>query len=152
MGPFGRNGRDFTDQPVIGQWACALPQDTLLSLAEQLLEIPRPSLEEALVLELAETNVVADTIDGKRCIFLPHLWRAEQVIAGGCIDWPGAAAMAGDQRRQGRSLGGGQAGGGAGTVLGRNGDWNVKFVPLAVSFQEVVHSDLTEDNLLRLHN
>ena len=92
-----RAGISYALMEAVGDGHCALPQDTLLSLAEQLLEIPRPSLEEALVLELAEANVVADTIDGKRCIFLPHLWRAEQVIAGGCIDWPGGS-------RHGRSI------------------------------------------------
>ncbi len=74
---------------------CALPEDELLSLAESLLDIPRVSLVEALALEVAEGNVTAGTIGGRGCVFLPHLWQAEQTIAervralaAGVPPWP----------------------------------------------------------------
>ena len=74
---------------------CALPEDELLSLAQSLLEIPREPLEEALGLEVAEGNVTAGTIGARRCVFLPHLWQAEQAIAeriralaAGVPPWP----------------------------------------------------------------
>jgi exodeoxyribonuclease V alpha subunit len=52
----------------------------LLTQAEQLLEIPRPTLAEAVSREVADGLVVADAIDGRRCLFLAHLWRAERLI------------------------------------------------------------------------
>jgi exodeoxyribonuclease V alpha subunit len=78
---------------------CALPEDELLPLAENLLEIPREPLVEALALEVAEGNVTTGTINGKGCAFLPHLWQAEQaiaerirVLASGKPPWPGMEA------------------------------------------------------------
>jgi exodeoxyribonuclease V alpha subunit len=60
---------------------CGLPEDLLLTQAEQLLEIPRPILAEAVSRrEVADGLVVADTLDGRRCLFLAHLWRAERMI------------------------------------------------------------------------
>jgi exodeoxyribonuclease V alpha subunit len=74
---------------------CALPEDELLSLAGSLLEISREPLAEALGLEVAEGNVTAGTIGGRGCVFLPHLWQAEQAIAeriralvAGVPPWP----------------------------------------------------------------
>jgi len=53
----------------------------LLVQAVKLLEIPSAILTEALQAELATGSVVADTIEARRCMFLTHLWRAEQLIA-----------------------------------------------------------------------
>ncbi|MBV8450974.1 MAG: AAA family ATPase, partial [Deltaproteobacteria bacterium] len=57
-----------------------LPEDQLLTQAEKLLEIPRPTLAEAASREVADGLVVADELDGRRCLFLAHLWRAERLI------------------------------------------------------------------------
>ena len=60
---------------------CGLPQDELVQTARQLLEIPAPRIEAALGLELLDKEVVSDTVDGRQCIFLAGLYRAERVIA-----------------------------------------------------------------------
>ncbi len=68
-----RAGISYALMEAVRDGHCALPEDDLLTLAEKLLD--------ALRLELQENFVVADSIDKRRCIFLPHLWRAEQIIA-----------------------------------------------------------------------
>jgi exodeoxyribonuclease V alpha subunit len=72
-----------------------LPLDELVPMAEQLLEIPASLIEEALGLELEAREVVADEVDGHRCIFLAGLHRAERAIADrlralqeGALPWP----------------------------------------------------------------
>ena len=60
---------------------CGLPDDDLLTLAEKLLEVDRPLLTDALALETREGNVVAETVVGRACVFLPHLLAAENAIA-----------------------------------------------------------------------
>ncbi len=60
---------------------CGLPQDDLCKLAQSLLEVPAKLAEEALARELEDGSVVADTVDGQDCIFLTHLYRAEEGIA-----------------------------------------------------------------------
>lgn len=60
---------------------CGLPEDDLLTLAEKLLEVERGLLQEALRLESGEGMVVADTVDDRACVFLPHLRAAEDAIA-----------------------------------------------------------------------
>ena len=76
-----RAGITYALMEAVSDGHCALPAERLLELAEQLLEIPKPLLAEALALELREETVIADTIEALPCIFLPHLWRAEQTIA-----------------------------------------------------------------------
>ncbi len=94
-----RAGISYALMEAVGDGHCALPESNLLALAEQLLEIPQAQLTDALAMELVEGNVEADTIGEQRCIFLPHLWRAEQVIAGrlatlasGTPPWPAIEA------------------------------------------------------------
>ena len=60
---------------------CGLPEAELLTLAQKLLEVERGLLAEALALELAGGSVVADTVNGQPCVFLPHLRHAEGAIA-----------------------------------------------------------------------
>ena len=60
---------------------CGLPRDELLALAEKLLGVPPPLVEEALGLELTEGTVVRDRVDGRECVFLASLHRAEGLIA-----------------------------------------------------------------------
>jgi exodeoxyribonuclease V alpha subunit len=60
---------------------CGLPADELILLAQKLLEVPPDLVETALGLELQDGTVVADDLDGRRCIFLGALYRAEREIA-----------------------------------------------------------------------
>ena len=60
---------------------CGLPTEELRALAAALLEIPAEVVDAALALELAEGAVVADTVEGRACVFLAGLYRAEQGIA-----------------------------------------------------------------------
>src|SRR5207248_9312187 len=60
---------------------CGLPHEELLALRVQLLEVPAEVVETALSLELQEGAVIADDLDGRRCVFLAGLYRAEREIA-----------------------------------------------------------------------
>ena len=60
---------------------CGLPVEEMTALAAELLEVPPGLIQTALGLELADGTVVADTLEGRRCVFLAGLYRAEQVIA-----------------------------------------------------------------------
>ena len=60
---------------------CGLPEEDLLALAERLLEIGPATLSEALRHEISEEGVIVEPIDGRPCVFLPHLRRAEEAIA-----------------------------------------------------------------------
>ena len=74
---------------------CGLPIEELTTLTAKLLEVPADLLEAPLALELEAGAVVADLLDGRRCVFLAGLYRAEQVIAerlrlltAGKLSWP----------------------------------------------------------------
>ncbi len=74
---------------------CGLPEDDLLRIGAELLEVSADRLTAALVLELQDGAVVADTVGDRRCVFLAGLYRAEQDIAGhlrtlaaGTPSWP----------------------------------------------------------------
>jgi exodeoxyribonuclease V alpha subunit len=58
-----------------------LPVEELTTLAGKLLDVPAELIEAALVLQLDAGEVVADALEGRRCVFLTGLDRAEQVIA-----------------------------------------------------------------------
>ena len=76
-----RAGISYTLTEAVSEGHCGLPEDDLLSMAEQLLEIPPDILRDALQQELQDHTVVADTIGERRCIFLSHLWNDEKVVA-----------------------------------------------------------------------
>ena len=76
-----RAGISYTLTEAVSEGHCGLPEDGLLPMAEQLLEIPADILREALRHELQDQTVVADTIGERRCVFLGHLWTAEKVVA-----------------------------------------------------------------------
>src|SRR6516165_5554649 len=57
------------------------PAETLVPATAKLLEVPAELVEEALHLELGTGTVIADDLDGRRCVFLAGLYRAEQEIA-----------------------------------------------------------------------
>ena len=75
-----RAGIEYALMEAVADGHCGLPEDQLLAQAEKLLDIPRPTLAEALSREAADDLVVADQIDDCRCFFLAHLWRAERMI------------------------------------------------------------------------
>src|ERR1700739_2565044 len=60
---------------------CGLPADELISLLQTLLEVPAELVETALGLELGDGAVIADDLEGRRCVFLAGLYRAEREIA-----------------------------------------------------------------------
>ncbi len=64
-------------QEICGDGHCAWPWDALTDAAAELLEIPVPIIEAAIQAEIAEENLVRDDIDGKHCLFLAPLIRAE---------------------------------------------------------------------------
>src|SRR6202011_2884196 len=60
---------------------CGLPAEELLSLTQTLLEVPAELVDTALGLELEGGAVIADDLEGRRCISLAGLYRAEREIA-----------------------------------------------------------------------
>ncbi|WP_207462629.1 ATP-dependent RecD-like DNA helicase [Azospirillum sp. SYSU D00513] len=60
---------------------CGLPVEELEALAGELLEVETPLVAAALQAELQEGTVIADRLEGRECVFLAGLYRAEQAIA-----------------------------------------------------------------------
>jgi len=74
---------------------CGLPQNLLVSSAQELLDIPEELVLQALDLELVCEKVIQQTIDQTSCIFLSGLFHAERAIAKklialtqGPLPWP----------------------------------------------------------------
>src|SRR5690349_18110655 len=76
-----RAGISFALSEAMDDGHCGLPHEELLALTRQLLEVPAELVETALGLELQDGSVVADDLDGRRCVFLAGLYRAEREIA-----------------------------------------------------------------------
>lgn len=68
-------------QEMTGDGHCAASWDTLVEESAKLLEIPVVILEQAIVEEITQENLVQEDIDGKPCLFLAPLQRAEQGTA-----------------------------------------------------------------------
>jgi exodeoxyribonuclease V alpha subunit len=81
-----RAGIAYALAEAMDEGHCGLPRDELLALAEKLLEIPRPLIEEAIALELADGTVTADRLDEQEAVFLSGLYRSEQSIAMRLLD------------------------------------------------------------------
>jgi exodeoxyribonuclease V alpha subunit len=75
-----RAGISFALAEAMDDGHCGLPYQDLLVLARELLEVPTELVETALGLELQDGTVVADDVDGRQCIFLAALYRAEREI------------------------------------------------------------------------
>src|SRR5262252_1078343 len=60
---------------------CAVHHEELIETAVSLLEIPRATIEQAIELECQEDHLIAEDIDGKPCLFLTPLHRAEVGVA-----------------------------------------------------------------------
>src|ERR1039457_1071952 len=65
-----------------GEGHCALPIDLLKDEAGKLLLVDEKIVTEALERTLAGKDLVKEAISGQELIFLPHLKRAEEIIAG----------------------------------------------------------------------
>ena len=65
-----------------GEGHCALPVELLKDEAGKLLLVDDKIVTEALERTLACNDLVKETINGQELIFLPHLKRAEEIIAG----------------------------------------------------------------------
>jgi exodeoxyribonuclease V alpha subunit len=76
-----RAGIGFALIEAMDDGHCGLPLDELVPMAEHLLEIPASIIQDALDLELEAGDVIVDGVDGRRCIFLAGLHRAERAIA-----------------------------------------------------------------------
>src|SRR4051812_3117264 len=76
-----RAGISYALAEALDDGHCGLPTDELRTLAAELLEIPPEVVDAALELELAEGSVMADLVEGRPCVFLAGLHRAERGIA-----------------------------------------------------------------------
>src|SRR3954468_16712164 len=90
-----RAGISYALAEAMDEGHCGLPTDELRALAAELLAIPAEVVDTALELELAEGGVVADIVEGRPCVFLAGLHRAERGVAGrllrlarGSPPWP----------------------------------------------------------------
>jgi exodeoxyribonuclease V alpha subunit len=76
-----RAGISYALAEAMDEGHCGLPFEELVPLAEKLLEVPAELVETALNLELEGGAVIADDLEGRRCVFLAALYRAEREIA-----------------------------------------------------------------------
>jgi exodeoxyribonuclease V alpha subunit len=76
-----RAGVSFALAEAMDDGHCGLPHEDLLALTRELLEVPAELVATGLDLELRDGTVVADDLDGRRCVFLAGLYRAEREIA-----------------------------------------------------------------------
>ena len=76
-----RAGIAYALTEAMDEGHCGLPAEELLPLTQKLLEVPADLVETAVSLELQEGTVIADDLDGRRCVFLAGLYRAERQIA-----------------------------------------------------------------------
>src|SRR4051795_6299476 len=97
-----RAGISYALAEAMDEGHCGLPTDELRTLAAELLEVPAEAVDEALALELDTGDVVADEVDGRACVFLAGLHRAERGVAErlrrlvqGLPPWPAGGAGGG---------------------------------------------------------
>lgn len=90
-----RAGVSFALQTAMDEGHCGLPTERLVALTRTLLAVDIDLIRIAIVLELREGEVTADTVDGETCIFLKGLHVAERMIAerlsdraSGAPPWP----------------------------------------------------------------
>ena len=76
-----RAGVSYTLAEAMDDGHCGLPEDELLRTGAEMLEVVAERLTAALVLQLQDGAVVADTVGERPCIFLAGLYRAERDIA-----------------------------------------------------------------------
>ena len=76
-----RAGISYALTEAMEEGNCGLPVDELIALTCNLLEVPEELIDTAMALELEAGTVVKDMLDGRHCVFLSGLYRAEQAIA-----------------------------------------------------------------------
>jgi exodeoxyribonuclease V alpha subunit len=76
-----RAGVSYALAEAMDEGHCGLPIDELAELTAKLIAVPPDLIATALDLELEAGTLVADTVEGRCCVFLAALYRAEQVIA-----------------------------------------------------------------------
>jgi exodeoxyribonuclease V alpha subunit len=76
-----RAGISFALAEAMDEGHCGLPAEELVLLTQKLLEVPAELIATALDLELQDGTVIADDLDGRLCVFLAGLYRAEREIA-----------------------------------------------------------------------
>ena len=76
-----RAGISFALTEATNEGHCGLPNEELLPLTVELLDVPLDLVRTALDLELADGTVIADTVGETACVFLAALYRAERLIA-----------------------------------------------------------------------
>jgi exodeoxyribonuclease V alpha subunit len=76
-----RAGISYALAEAADEGHCGLPLDELIPLTAKLIEVPDPLIEAAVAEEIAAGEVVADTVDGRDCVFLIRLHYAERAIA-----------------------------------------------------------------------
>ena len=86
-----RAGISYALAEAMDEGHCGLPEEELIRSTCELLEVDQPLVERALADELRDGEVVADTLEGRPCVFLAGLYRAEREIAERLL----AAAVAG---------------------------------------------------------
>jgi exodeoxyribonuclease V alpha subunit len=90
-----RAGVSFALQTAMDEGHCGLPLEILAGVAERLLEVELPLIEDAITQAIRGGEIVSDTIEDRRCAFLKGLHGAEQAIAdrlirraAGAPPWP----------------------------------------------------------------
>jgi exodeoxyribonuclease V alpha subunit len=76
-----RAGISYALAEAADEGHCGLPLDELVTLTAKLIEVPDQLIQAAMADEIAAGNVVADTVEGRNCIFLARLHYAERDIA-----------------------------------------------------------------------
>jgi exodeoxyribonuclease V alpha subunit len=76
-----RAGISYALADAMSEGHCGLPMEELTALTGRLLEVSEDLIATALTLELEAGDVVADVLEGRKCVFLTGLYRAEQTIA-----------------------------------------------------------------------
>jgi exodeoxyribonuclease V alpha subunit len=77
-----RAGISYALAEATDEGHCGLPVEELIPLTQKLLEVTAELVETAIRLDLEDGAVVADDLEGRRCVFLAALYRAEREIAG----------------------------------------------------------------------
>jgi exodeoxyribonuclease V alpha subunit len=90
-----RAGLGYALSEAMDDGHCGLPADELEAITAKLIAVPLELIGTALTLELEAGELVADAVEGRRCVFLSGLYRAEQTIAerlralaAGQLPWP----------------------------------------------------------------
>src|SRR5262252_8479672 len=76
-----RAGISYALAEAMDDGHCGLPGEELVPLTSELLEVSAELVETALGLELQVGAVIADDLEGRDCVFVAGLYRAEREIA-----------------------------------------------------------------------